>query len=79
MMSAQRGRYGGRGVKNVRIYLVKRRQRGERVVVKSEKMGRRCLWMSSFSNGFIFSWENYFKKLFIDNKKLLYKSAFLAF
>ena len=37
---------GGRGVKNVRIYLVKRRQRGREGGHKIGKMGRRNLWMS---------------------------------
>ena len=37
---------GGRGVKNVRIYFVKRQQMGKGGDHKIGKMDRRCLWMT---------------------------------
>ena len=39
---------GREGVKNVRIYLEKRRQRGREGGHKIRKMGRRRLWMSPY-------------------------------
>ena len=47
----------GRGrVKNVRIYLVKRQQRGREGGYKIGKMGRRRLWMVPYLSFFLFQY-----------------------
>ena len=61
---------GGRGVKNVGIYLVKRRQMGREGGHKIGKMGRRRLWMAPNKKK-LNDWMNWTLKLGSLWKKLI--------